>query len=474
MARALTLRDEASSLAESRRSRLLLRWMLFLATYALILGSRIYQAPSLAANLLALGFLFTNIFLYAFWDEFIAKPHAETLLAIVDTLFVSVSILLAGVPPAEMFVLTFLVVFMVAFGKTMRQIVVAAAAVAFLYVWMTAQLRPSGMVLHPAFLIRIPFLYSVALYFGYVATRLNIERSMEAQKERTELRTLMDVIEAINTSLDLHQVMLTISTRLSQALKLERCSVLLVDGEDQRSIVLAASDQPELDRLQVDLTKYPEIRQAVETKESVVIHDVRSHPLMNEVRDSMSGGRFDSILVVPMVHRGDLVGILLLRACSEEARFTPGTISFCEAIADASANALKHALLYRRVREESIGHRATIEKLQNVLQHSMDLIVTTDYDGRITDFNRTAENFLGYRKEEIVGLPLTEIYHEAGDRAQFLSELRGSGEIDVPGALMDARDGSKRAFDLNVSVIRNELGEVVGSVCVGKRTYAQN
>jgi len=37
---------------------------------------------------------------------------------------------------------------------------------------------------------------------------------------------------------------------------------------------------------------------------------------------------------------------------------------------------------------------------------------------------------------------------------------------------MRARDGSRRRFDLTVSVVRNDLGEVVGSVCVGKTAYA--
>lgn len=468
MAQTLTLRDEAYS--ETRRSRLLLRWMLLLATYALILGSRLYQAPSLAANLLALGFALTNILLYVFWDEFTKKAPAEFLLAIVDTMFVSVSILLAGVAPSEMLVLTFLVVFLVAFGRTPRQIVAAAIVVGFLYIWMTALLRPAGMILHPAFLIRIPFLYSIAVYFGSIAGRANLDRTAEAQRERTDLKTLMDVIETINSSLDLHKVMLSISKKVAETLKLERCSVILV-GEDHRSLVLATSDRPEVDRLEIDIAKYPEIRQAVETRDPVLISDVQKHPLMGEVLQIMPGAGFDSILVVPMIHRSELVGTLLLRASSKDARFTPRAQAFCQAVAGASANALKNALLFRQVREESAGHRATVEKLQSVLRHSMDLIVTTDFEGRITDFNRTAEQSLGYRKEEILGLPLTEIYLGSGDRAQFLSELRGSGQIVDPDALMNARDGSKRPFDLSVSVIRNELGELVGSVCVGKIAF---
>src|SRR5207244_1132046 len=106
------------------------------------------------------------------------------------------------------------------------------------------------------------------------------------------------------------------------------------------------------------------------------------------------------------------------------------------------------------------------------LEHSMDLIVTTDLEGKITDFNRTAEEALGYRREEVLGRPLTEIYRGVGDRMQFLTALRSTGQIDERGATMTSRDGTRHTFDLTVAVVRNELGEVVGSVCVGKKQFA--
>jgi PAS domain S-box-containing protein len=261
---------------------------------------------------------------------------------------------------------------------------------------------------------------------------------------------------------------------VGEAVGLERCSVLLVESSDGRSLVLASSDSPDVDRLEIDLSRYPEVRRAIERREPVLIQDVQNHPLMDDVRHFISDAGFNTILVVPMIHQDDLVGTLLLRAASAQTQFSPRTVAFCEAIASASANAVKNALLYRQVRDESTRHRATIETLENVLQHSMDLIVTTDLEGRITDFNRSAEQSLGDLREEILGEPLTRIYTSAGDRSEFLSSLRGKGRIQDSEATMRARDGSGRIFDLTVSVVRNELGEVVGSVCVGKPQYAMH
>ena len=470
MDRSAPLHADQVGFANDRKSILHLRWLLILACAALALASHMLEPISSGDLLPVCGFAASNLLLSAYWDRLSRKPAFDLLLAVLDTLLLSLVILVCGIAPTELFVLSLLTIFLLAVSRTVTQTVLAAMAVALLYVWMTAELRPEGMLLDPAFLIRVPFLYSVAVYFGYIVARSSAERraSRDGARERRELSTLMGILETINSSLELPRVMLAIASKVSQAVGAERCSVLLVEG-DGRGLVLASSDTPELDRLEIDLSKYPEVRHAIEEREPVLIQDIQSHPLMREVRHILSGVGFNSILVVPMIHKDDLVGTLLLRAASSRDHFDARTVAFCQAIASASANALKNALLYRQMKDAAARHRATAEKFQSILEHSMDVILTTDLEGNITDFNRAAEHALGYSRAEVVGRPLTQIYRSENDRRELISELRQAGEVELQGAAMQARDGSPRAFDLTVSVLRNELGEVVGSVCVGKR-----
>lgn len=468
------LSDVGASPGTDRHSLILLRWTLFLAAAALFLSSRLFEPLPLTAIVLLSVFGLSNVLLQFYWKPLSKRPGADLTLAVLDTLIISLSLFHTGIEPTEMLVLSALVVALVALSRDIAQTVAAGIAVGVVYILIASRLHPEGILQNPTFLVRIPMLYSVALYFGYFAARASDERRLteEIVQERRELRTLMEVIETINSSLDLHRVMLAITSEMAEAVKLSRCSALLVEKGEKRGLVIASNDVPDIDRLEIDLSRYPEVRRAIETRAPVVIEDVANHPLMRDVRQYISGAGFNSILVVPMIHQDDLIGTLMLRGASGETQFSPRVVAFCQAIASASANALKNALLYRQMREESSRHRSTVEKLQNILEHSMDLIVTTDLDGTITDFNRTAEEALGYRREEIVGRPLTEIYRGVGDRAEFLSTLRSAGQIDDRGATMTTRDGSRRIFDLTVAVVRNELGEVVGSVCVGKKTYA--
>src|SRR5262245_20374376 len=94
--------------------------------------------------------------------------------------------------------------------------------------------------------------------------------------EMRELRALLEITDAVTSTPDLHRVMSLIVRRVGECVRADRCSILLVDEEHRDGFVLAASDRPELDMLEVDIRKYPEVLRAIETRESVVVEDVGS------------------------------------------------------------------------------------------------------------------------------------------------------------------------------------------------------
>jgi two-component system NtrC family sensor kinase len=230
----------------------------------------------------------------------------------------------------------------------------------------------------------------------------------------------------------------------------QRCSIVLVDEGGSNCFVLAASDNPKADMLAIDLSKYPEIRRAVETREPVYIEDVARDPLLESVRDVLLRQGYRSLLVMPLVFGKEVLGTLFLRA-SREVPFTDREMRFCRVAAAASANALKNALLYRDVAMEAARHRATGEKLRRVLDGTPDVIVATDASGLITEFNRAAEDLTGSFAREVLGHPLGEIlpsaapHAEAGRKGRDLRLHRPDGdEVEihlVSAPLTDATGG---------------------------------
>lgn len=229
-----------------------------------------------------------------------------------------------------------------------------------------------------------------------------------AREESRELRTMLEITEAVTGTLDLPEVMRVIVYRAGDVLRADRCSILLADEGTGKAFVIAASDNPQVDMLEVDLGKYPEIRRALDTREPVYVEDVDADPLVAPVRALLRAQGYQSLLVVPMVFGGDVLGTLFLRA-NRGVPFTRDELRFSRMVAAASANAVKNALLFREIAREAARHRETSEKLRRVLDGTPDLIVATDTAGRVTEFNRGAEALTGVAPGQAKGKALSDL-----------------------------------------------------------------
>ncbi len=180
------------------------------------------------------------------------------------------------------------------------------------------------------------------------ATRELLERS-----GRFELAC--EVLEATTSSLDLKQVLFQLVSKTASFLKGERCSIIAVEGtwgeEDHipTGRLLVSHEDPNIPELSIDLGKYPEILKSFRTGEVVVVRDVLSDPLMEEVREAISGLPFRSVMALPLAFRGEILGAMLLRATREEEGFSEEEILMARIIAGASTNALRNASLYSRI-----------------------------------------------------------------------------------------------------------------------------
>jgi PAS domain S-box-containing protein len=296
---------------------------------------------------------------------------------------------------------------------------------------------------------------------GYLYGRDKGAREARAatRLEKRELRDILEITEAVTGTLDLNRVMAMIVQRVGERVRADRCSIVLVDESAGRCVLLAASDNPEAERLEIDLAKYPEIRHAVETKEPVYVEDVATHPLLESVRDILLQQNYRSLLVLPLVFGREVLGTLFLRASRTEP-FTEREMRFCRVAAAASANALKNALLFRDVAGEAARHRATGEKLRHVLDGTPDVVVATDASGHITEFNRAAEDLTGCFASEAIGKPL----------AGVLPQAAAHGDAGRKGLELMLRRPDEREVEIHLvsAPLLDDDGRPTGHVYLGR------
>lgn len=127
-------------------------------------------------------------------------------------------------------------------------------------------------------------------------------------------------------------------------------------------------------------------------------------------------------------------------------------------------------VLKREIEEHKITQKKLIAAQsfsRNIIESSIDMIIAVDENACITEFNSAAQQQFGYDLREISGKSAGMLYRTAGDynRVREALQKRGSfsGEIENIN-----REGQVFTCLLSASLIRNNEGDVVGSMGVSR------
>jgi two-component sensor histidine kinase len=201
------------------------------------------------------------------------------------------------------------------------------------------------------------------------------------------VRLLTDTIEAVNSTLDLEEVLGLVATNVAEALHADACFVYLYD-ERSGELVLRATHGTKVE----EMTQRPRMRpgegitgSAAEMRAPVMIAgqahlDPRFKNFPNLPEDE-----YESILAVPILARGvRLEGALNVRT-RESRTFSDEEIELLLAIAAQCAQSIEHAKLYaeaqRRVHElEALARISEAVSESLYLEESLEAIVKTTMD----------------------------------------------------------------------------------------------
>jgi PAS domain S-box-containing protein len=461
------LKHAGRALHQAKKHRVsLLRGLLLIAVGALLIqpGGRDGGAASLA---LIVVYSISNLALFFLPDRLIQSLRFEFVIGAADLMLVGLGLHLSGMTATALPISVALMVLVVALGNYRAHTVAGAAAIGALHSWLVlGQGRGAEVAWQLA--LQMLFLCAVALYYGNLASGIHqsLRREQHSELERKELSTLVDILDAVTSSLDVQRVASTIVSKITEVIPAMRCSMLLINEDKTRCYVMASHDDPSIDMFEIDLKKYPEIRCAIETRDRVLISDVSLDPMMADVRDVLEDLHFQSIMVVPMTFANDVLGTLCLKTARVDKSYSQAEINFCTVVARASANALKNALLHKRVLEQASINRETGQKLSTVLDQSPDLIVTTDTHGRITEFNRGAARLTGRSRGEMVGRSSESIL--GADGSSWIEKISNRGRITNHAISLTKADGSELNLELNMAALTDRNGDVYGTVWVGR------
>jgi len=209
-------------------------------------------------------------------------------------------------------------------------------------------------------------------------------RIAELQRERDHLVAVVDILQEISSSLHFVDILQTIARKLGQAFGLDRCSIFLT-GEAAEVRLVASYEDPTIRNLVVDLNRYPELKRAFESGETVFIPDALNDPMLRNARQALDLRNVRSIVVVPIRWRGTVIGAIFLRTERDGQAFSDGDVRFCQVVASLTAKALRNAhrfeaLLRSSEEKTAVAREAELQRIALVayLRRLLDRFASAD------------------------------------------------------------------------------------------------
>ncbi len=135
---------------------------------------------------------------------------------------------------------------------------------------------------------------------------------------------------------------------------------------------------------------------------------------------------------------------------------------------DANKNLLERSQLLEELADKNNKLLEAKEYLDNILNDSADMIITTDMGGRIVEFNKGAERILGYTKCEAVGRDISASYQDNEERENILALLNTEDHVSNYETRLMTKDGMPIEISLTISYIKNSQGDIIGTVGISK------
>ena len=99
------------------------------------------------------------------------------------------------------------------------------------------------------------------------------------------------------------------------------------------------------------------------------------------------------------------------------------------------------------------------KKYRNIFENAQDVFYQASLSGIILDVSPSVENHLGYKKEQLIGFSVANIYYDLSKREKVLELIREKGEFKDHEVSFKSSSGEEVFISLNARLIRDKNGK---------------
>jgi PAS domain S-box-containing protein len=138
----------------------------------------------------------------------------------------------------------------------------------------------------------------------------------------------------------------------------------------------------------------------------------------------------------------------------------------------------KERLLNRALEQKVAERTAELEQakqhLENIITHMGEALLVLDSEGVIKAANPTARRMLDYSEQDLIGLPIGDVFEEEGDEeagafmGTWLEALIRTGALAKIEARFITKDGKRLPILFSRTAIKDADGKITDIICIAK------
>src|SRR3990172_4768326 len=301
----------------------------------------------------------------------------------------------------------------------------------------------------------------------------------EIQKSLSEQKALYHIGNMLSSAIDINDVFQTIVRSGLEITSTPAGSLALYDEEkNELELTAVHGFSPEFSLKATRWKVRPGglTSRILSQKQPVVVPDITEESAMDTRVIFAEGIR--SLVATPLTTENKIVGILYVDDYKPRT-FTKRDISILELLATQATIAIKKAKTREQLQRNNQKLKQTMDYLQNVLDNSADMIITTDIENNVVEFNKGAQEILGYTQSESVGKPLCGFFANPDHCNQLLEKIKQEGKISNQETQFVTKENKIIDISITLSQLKDTSGNMIGTVGISrditefKRTQAQ-
>ena len=238
----------------------------------------------------------------------------------------------------------------------------------------------------------------------------NVKLYWEMSEKVSRLSVLMDASIHMTSTLDLEEVLDLIMSQAKEVLDAEASSVFLIDEEENELYFVSATGTGggRAKRVRVPWGKGI-VGWVAETGETLLVPDVAKDKRFYRKVDEETDFVTKSILAVPLVVKGRVVGVAETLNKERTGGFTQDDVELFEAFARHAAVAVDNARLYSELEEL---FKSSIRAVVFVVEAKDKY--TRGHTERVTKYSVMAARELALSKDEVKKVEIASLLHDIG------------------------------------------------------------